>query len=151
MAFGQADNAGQTSTNEAADKSGEVLFNDVANELRCPTCTGLSVLGSEANFSVQIKNQVREQLDAGKSKSEILAYFTERYGPWILREPPKEGFNLLAWLLPAALLVLGPIILWFTVWRHRAQFDSHGVRSVEAIQQEMDQRLEQLRKGGSAS
>ena len=43
----------------------ESVFRDVAGELRCPTCTGLSVLDSDAKFSVQIKDEVREQLEKG--------------------------------------------------------------------------------------
>ena len=61
------------------------FFKDVAGELRCPTCTGLSVLDSDASFSVQIKDQVDEQIKEGKSKDEILSFFVERYGPWILK------------------------------------------------------------------
>ena len=44
------------------------FFKDVAGELRCPTCKGLSVLDSDASFSVQIKDQVDEQIKEGKSK-----------------------------------------------------------------------------------
>lgn len=65
-----------------------IEYQDVASDLRCPTCTGLSVLDSEAAFSIQIKNEVKEQLVAGKHKDEILKFFTDRYGPWILRAPP---------------------------------------------------------------
>lgn len=127
----------------------EEFFREVAMDLRCPTCTGLSVLDSNASFSEQIKQQVREQILAGKNKEEILAFFVERYGPWILREPPKEGFNLFAWLLPIVILVFGPILIWFFVWRKRVQIDSFGVRSVEAIVTEMNQQLEALREGKS--
>ncbi|MCX6128699.1 MAG: cytochrome c-type biogenesis protein CcmH [Proteobacteria bacterium] len=125
----------------AADNS--IDFREVAKELRCPTCTGLSVLESDASFSLQIKNQVHEQMKMGKSKEDILKYFVERYGPWILREPPKQGFSLLAWLVPVALLCLGPIMIWLLIWRRRVQFNAHGVRSNEALIEEM---VEQLRR-----
>lgn len=120
-------------------------FRDVAGELRCPTCTGLSVLESDAKFSLQIKDIVKEQVEAGKSKDEILQYFTERYGPWILRSPPAKGFNVLAWLLPIAALLLGPPLVWFFVWRKRRVVSKHGVRSAEDIINEMHGRLDQLR------
>jgi cytochrome c-type biogenesis protein CcmH/NrfF len=121
------------------------LFHDVASSLRCPTCTGLSVLESDARFSQQIKDIVLEQVDAGKSKDEILKYFTERYGPWILRSPPAKGFNILAWALPLAILVLGPPLVWFFVWRRRRVVSTMGVRSAEDIIKEMNMRLEGLR------
>lgn len=122
-------------------------FRDVANGLRCPTCTGISVLESDAPFSVQIKNQVKEQMDKGKSREEILQFFVERYGPWILREPPKQGFHILAWAVPVIILVMGPLLVWFFVWRHRVVMDSYGVRSAEVIVAEMEQQLEQMRQG----
>lgn len=120
-------------------------FRDVAGELRCPTCTGLSVLESDAKFSLQIKDIVKEQVEAGKNKDEILAYFTERYGPWILRSPPAKGFNMLAWMLPIAALLLGPPAVWFFVWRKRRVVSKQGVRSAEDIISEMHGRLDQLR------
>ncbi len=130
----------------------DARFRDVAKELRCPTCTGLSVLESEASFSVQIKDQVREQMQLGKNKEQILNFFTDRYGPWILREPPAKGFSLLAWLVPIALLCLGPLVIWFTVWKRRVHISTHGVRGNEPIIAEMQERLQQLKlkqgKGG---
>jgi cytochrome c-type biogenesis protein CcmH len=121
------------------------LFLDVARDLRCPTCTGLSVVDSDAQFSVQIKDIVKEQVEAGKSKAEILDYFTTRYGPWILRAPPKRGFNALAWVLPIALLILGPALVWALVWRQRRQVSMHGVRPAADILAELDGRLAEAR------
>jgi len=120
-------------------------FRDIAYELRCPTCTGLSILESDAAFSVQIKDIVLEQVNAGKSKDEILKYFTERYGPWILRSPPKEGVNLLAWIVPLALLTVGPVLVWLFVWRRKKVDVSLKVRSSDAIIDEMNQRIDMLR------
>jgi cytochrome c-type biogenesis protein CcmH/NrfF len=117
----------------------------VAKELRCPTCTGLSVLESDAAFSVQIKDIVREQVEAGKSKEEILKYFTARFGPWILRSPPVSGFNLWAWGVPVGLLVLGPPLIWFFIWRKRRVVSTLGVRPDEAIIWEMQEHLTKLR------
>ena len=126
-------------------------FKDVASDLRCPTCTGLSVLDSEAAFSIQIKNEVKEQLAAGKNKEAILTFFTERYGPWILREPPKQGIHLWAWILPIATLILGPLLIWFFVWMKRdpgvtgSDDNEAPARAVEDIVREMNDRLAALR------
>ncbi len=127
----------------------EALYRDVANNLRCPTCVGVSVLDSEAGFSVQIKDAVRRQVSEGKAPSEITAFFVERYGPWILRSPPKEGFDLIAWLVPIGLLLLGPLVVWGAVWRRKKEFDTHGIRSAGQIMAEMDSELRQLREKGS--
>ena len=53
-----------------------------------------------------MKSRIRELLKEGRSEEEILDFFEERYGEWILREPPKKGFNLFLWLTPLVLIVV---------------------------------------------
>ncbi len=88
-------------------------FRKLSDELRCPTCQGLSVKDSEAGFSTSIKDKIRELMKNGNSDEEILAYFVERYGEWILRAPPKRGFNLVLWILPGAGILIGLFIVLF--------------------------------------
>ena len=88
----------------------EERFKKLSNELRCPTCQGLAVKDSEAGFSTSIKGKIRELMGKGNSDEEIIAYFTERYGEWILRAPPVSGFNLVLWILPGAAIITG--FLW---------------------------------------
>jgi len=123
------------------------LFHEVSKDLRCPTCTGLSILESDAGFSLQMKSAVAEQVKQGQSKENILKFFTERYGVWILREPPKQGFHILAWLLPLGAMVLGPLVLWLFVWRKRQTVATKGIRSTAEIIAEFDELIhEQKRK-----
>jgi len=129
-----------------ADDATDFQFRDIAGDLRCPTCTGLSVLDSDAAFSKQIKDAVREQMAQGKSKDEILKFFVLRYGPWILRAPPSEGFNLIAWILPISILIFGPLIVWVAVWRRRKEvLNVSGVRSSEEIAKEFEAELSRRR------
>ena len=93
---------------DALSEDERALFFVVAEELKCPTCSGLSVDQSNATFSMHIKNALLEQIRSGNTKKEsLLAFFVDRYGMFILREPPKAGFHLLAWLLPVSFVVLG--------------------------------------------
>lgn len=120
-------------------------FRDVAGDLRCPTCTGLSVLESDATFSIQIKEQVAEQMRTGKSKKEIIDFFVDRYGPWILRAPPMQGVNSLAWIVPIAAMLIGPFFIWFFVWRKRQAPTQVQLRSASEIFIEMESALEKMR------
>lgn len=120
------------------------LYRKVGNELRCPTCTGVSILQSEATFSMQLRRAVREQVLAGKTAEEIMLYFTERYGNWIMREPPKEGFHLVAWGIPVLFALLGAFSLWVFIWRKRRTISTYGVRSSREILEEMEQELKLL-------
>jgi len=103
----------------------EIRYRELIQEFRCPTCQGLSVKDSEAGFSVQIRNKVKELLQEGLTNQEIKDYFVERYGVWILRAPPKEGFNLLLWILPGAGLVLGlGVLFWKSKrWTKKSEMD----------------------------
>jgi len=58
----------------------ETRFRKLSNELRCPTCQGLSVKDSEAGFSNSIKDKIRELMKNKKSDKEIREYFIERTG-----------------------------------------------------------------------
>ena len=107
----------------------ENLVHKIADNLRCPTCQGLSVNDSEAGFSVQIRNKVREMLMAGQGQTEIEAYFVARYGEWILRTPPAKGFNLLIWILPALGLAGG---FWF-VWSKSSQWKAKDQPLLEEL------------------
>jgi len=86
----------------------------LAHELRCPTCQGLSVKESEAGIAVNMKLKIRNLLEEGKSEEEVLQYFVDRYGEWILRNPQKKGFNLLLWGLPGVVTLLAIILFFFS-------------------------------------
>lgn len=63
----------------------------IARELRCPVCRAESAADSNATTSVEFRGIIRELLAEGHSREEILAYFTARYGDWILLEPPAAA------------------------------------------------------------
>ena len=61
-----------------------------------------------------MKKKISELIVEGKSKKEILVFFEERYGEWILRNPKKAGFNVSLWLLPfGAILAAVFLVGWF--------------------------------------
>jgi cytochrome c-type biogenesis protein CcmH len=80
---------------------------EIASELRCVVCQNLSVADSPSDLAKEMRNLVREQVEQGKSRDEILEYFTSRYGEFVLLSPTRRGFNLLVWGLPFLAIVLG--------------------------------------------
>lgn len=85
----------------------------ITDDLRCPTCQGLSVKDSDAGFSIQIRDKVRHMVEEGQSDEDIKAYFVSRYGEWILRAPKKEGLGLVLWALPfAGIIAVGALLIW---------------------------------------
>ncbi len=98
---------------------------DITRQLRCPTCVSESVADSSAAISIEMRKQVQTQLEQGRSEAEILAFFQERYGDWILLEPPRRGVHLLVWWLPGIALAAGVGGLAFLMvrWTRNAQRD----------------------------
>lgn len=146
VSFASVTSAEVKNITEGMDKEQVDLYKDISGDLRCPTCTGLSILQSDAQFSIQMKEAVREQVELGKSKDEVMEFFTERYGLWILREPPSTGMHLFAWMIPGFLLLAGPILIWAFVWRKRQTVKTYGVRSSGVILEEMERSLADLRQ-----
>ena len=85
--------------------------NDIAQSLWCPLCSGVRLDSCYLSACIQMKDEIALMLEEGKEESEIQQYFLDQYGPQILGEPPREGFNLLAWILPFLVLLGGAVFL----------------------------------------
>lgn len=119
---------------------------DVAKELRCPTCLGMSVLESYTPQSNAMRLEIEQQLDQGKSKKEIISYFKERYGEWILREPDASSpMGFVIWLIPILGLALGPFVMlrWIRAAERAKERERESLR--EEIKRELRQQIERLR------
>lgn len=86
--------------------------NEIAKELWCPLCSGVRLDACELKACEQMRDMIAEQLAEGQGKQEIKDYFIAQYGPQVLGEPPMEGFNWLAWILPFAVLIGGGVFVW---------------------------------------
>ena len=84
----------------------EAAAQDIDRMLMCPVCPAQTIDQTEVTLAQQMRAQVRELLAAGASREEVLSWFRERYGPGIVAEPPRSGINLIAWLVPGAVLVI---------------------------------------------
>jgi cytochrome c-type biogenesis protein CcmH len=89
----------------------EARVHQLAKELRCPVCQGVSIADSPATVAQAQLIKVREMIATGKSDDEVREYFVSRYGEWALLRPKAEGVNLLVWLGPALLLLGGLAII----------------------------------------
>ena len=97
----------------ASESIDEYQALEIAHELRCPMCQGLSVKESSTAISENMKTQIRKMLRERESKEEIMLFFENRYGEWIRRTPKMSGFNLLLWIVPAVLVTGGFIFIFF--------------------------------------
>ena len=73
--------------------------------LICPLCPSETIDQSQVLLAAQMRATVRERLAEGWSEDEIRQYFVDRYGERVLAAPPREGFNLIAWVIPPIIVV----------------------------------------------
>jgi cytochrome c-type biogenesis protein CcmH len=95
----------------AAPPVDERVVHEVAAQLRCVVCQNLSVADSPSETANQMRQIIRERLAAGESPEQVREYFVQKYGQWILLSPPKEGFNLLVWVVPFVGLGAGLVLV----------------------------------------
>ena len=80
---------------------------NLASELRCLVCQNQSLADSHADLAIDLRNQVREQMKAGKTDDEIRAWLTQRYGDFVLYRPPVKITTMAAVVRPFLLLAGG--------------------------------------------
>lgn len=96
----------------------------VSKELRCLVCQNQAIIDSNAPLAKQMKQVVRERIQAGDTNEEAKTYLVARYGDWILLKPPFRSNTAILWLGPFIILILILLIGWRTIYRiqHRQQF-----------------------------
>ena len=108
----------------------------VSAELRCLVCQNETIAASHADLAVDLRNQVREMLRAGKSDREVFDYMTARYGDFVLYRPPLKSTTALLWFGPPLLLGASMVTL-FVLLRRRSrlsadQFDADDTQFSDA-------------------
>ena len=89
-----------------ADATLEARARKLMKEIRCVVCQSQSIDESEAGIAHDMRQIVRDQIAAGKTDSEIRTYLTDRYGDFVLLNPPFKAVTLVLWLGPFALIAL---------------------------------------------
>tara|TARA_B100000427_G_scaffold298021_1_gene278773 strand:+ start:69 stop:440 length:372 start_codon:yes stop_codon:yes gene_type:complete len=97
----------------SSSHSNENLNNQILKNLRCLVCQGQTVQDSNSEFALIIKSVVKDKIKEGNNEKEIYKFLSEKYGDWILLNPPLKKNSYLLWFLPYLLFILGVIFLFF--------------------------------------
>ena len=89
--------------------------NKIHKNLRCLVCQGQSISDSNSDFAQIIKSVVNDKIKEGLSEHEVYDFMAEKYGDWILFNPPFKKNNYLLWLLPYLLFIFGGIIIYLMI------------------------------------
>lgn len=103
----------------------------IAARLRCPVCSGQSVLESNSAIAQEMQKVIRERLEAGQSEAEIVAYFRGSYGDWISLQPRATGLNLVVYVLPAVALLAGGALVFVALRRWSGRTAGPGAVDVD--------------------
>ena len=122
----------------SADPVLEERVMNLSRELRCLVCQNETLADSRADLAEDLRNQIREQMKAGKSDKEIVAYLTQRYGKFILYNPPIDPTTYLLWFGPFVLLIAGLFVLFRYLKQRR------GLITDQPLSTEERQRAETL-------
>lgn len=99
---------------QLADREQQKTYELINSELRCLVCQNQTIADSNAELAADLRRQVFEMLQQGKSKDEIIQFMTDRYGDFVLYNPPLKTKTALLWLGPIAFLIIGfAMIFWF--------------------------------------
>jgi len=101
----------------AKDPAVEARVMSLANVLRCLVCQNQTIADSNAELAVDLRNQLRDQVKAGRSDEQIIDYLVARYGDFVLYRPPVKLTTVLLWAGPFVLLVAGLAGLTLTLRR----------------------------------
>jgi cytochrome c-type biogenesis protein CcmH/NrfF len=124
----------------AATATVRAELTDIEDEVMCPICgTALNLSGSPQ--ADRERAYIRRLIAEGKTKRQIKDALVAEYGPRVLAVPPKSGFDLTAWLVPIAALVLAAtaIATGLRRWRRQARGDATEPSSISP---EESQRLD---------
>lgn len=114
------------SATTARDSAIAEQVRQIASQLRCPVCQGLSLQDSPSELAQQMRQLIHDQLVAGKSPDEVKAYFVSKYSEWILLQPEPRGANLAVYILPVLLVVGGGATLFVVARRWTRQAPAPG-------------------------
>lgn len=117
----------------AEDPVVEARVMNLATVLRCLVCQNQTLADSNAELAVDLRNQVREQIKAGRSDEQIIDYLVARYGDFVLYRPPVRTSTVLLWAGPFVLLVAGLAGLVVTLRRRARAQTAPGAEQPDSV------------------
>ncbi|MBH3434739.1 cytochrome c maturation protein CcmH [Pseudomonas citronellolis] len=129
-------------TYEFPNEAERQRFRSLTTELRCPKCQNQDIADSNAPIAADLRKQIYEQLQQGKSDEQIVDYMVDRYGDFVRYKPPVNARTWLLWFGPAALLGLGVLVVGVLVARRRRSAAGPSARLSAEEQARLNQLLD---------
>ena len=95
----------------------ELRYQQLTLELRCAVCQNQTLADSDAPLAQDLRKEIYDMMQAGRSDEEIKSFMVARYGDFVLYRPPMQGNTLALWVIPGVLLFVGTIAVFLTIRR----------------------------------
>ncbi|MBF6650245.1 cytochrome c-type biogenesis protein [Methylobacter sp. BlB1] len=104
---------------EFANAGQQQAYDDLISELRCLVCQNQTIADSNADLAKDLRRQVYEMLQQGKTKQDVADFMTQRYGDFVLYNPPFKAKTGVLWVGPVVFLAIGLIAVLAFVRRNK--------------------------------
>jgi len=108
------------------------VLNNVIHSFWAPDFCGMNLADCPASSAEEMRNQITQMLEQGKSKQDIINFYTNLYGTKILAEPPKTGIFAAVWVMPAVAVIAG-VFLVQAVVRKRKQKENYHIKNQVSV------------------
>jgi cytochrome c-type biogenesis protein CcmH len=121
----------------------ESRYKALIDQLRCLVCQNETLADSDADLAADLRREIREKMVQGQSDKQITEFLVDRYGDFVLYNPPVKPTTLMLWYGPFALLALGVLIAVITIRRRGRRaptsLDDEQHRQVQALLRRQDE------------
>jgi cytochrome c-type biogenesis protein CcmH len=115
---------------------------DLEAQLVCPTCR-TTLDQSDSPVARRMKAYIRARIGAGASAAQIKRELVDQFGPGVLATPRKEGFDLLAWVLPLGVLAGGLVAVGLLAWAWSRRRDGEPAPSSSPLDPALERRVDE--------
>jgi cytochrome c-type biogenesis protein CcmH len=98
-----------------ANHAQELRFQHLTRQLRCPMCQNETLADSNAPIAPDLRNQIFQMMQQGKSDEQIKQYLVDRYSNYVLYDPPLNPGTWLLWFGPLLILLGGAGVVWMAI------------------------------------
>ena len=138
-------------THQLSDPEQQETYETLTKELRCLVCQNQTIADSNAELAADLRRQVYEMLQQGKSRDEIIQFMTDRYGDFVLYKPPFQGKTSVLWIAPVVFLLMGLITVFFFIRRKKAAANLHSQAGTLESDVEKQKKIRSLLEKGDPS
>jgi cytochrome c-type biogenesis protein CcmH len=117
-----------------ASEAQEERYKHLIVELRCLVCQNQNLADSDAELAQDLRKEIYDMMQAGKSNDEIKTFMVDRYGDFVLYRPPVQGNTVALWVLPVLILAGGAVGVALTIRRRNRQIAA--AKAAQASQEE---------------